>query len=150
MFGVSPGLKGGRGVSMSDAQVESSAVDATWSAPKLSSRHQLALASYRDGIATLVAGAPFASALLGRAVSFDPDFVLARVGLAVADAVAGQPFAAGIDQSALTRGERQHEEIVHAAFRGDFARANDLRRVHLLEFPGDVLIVWLPSAVRRG
>ena len=47
----------------------------------------------------------------------------------------------------LTRGERQHQEIIRAALRGDVAHAADLRRVHLLEFPGDVLIVWLPAAL---
>lgn len=137
----------GRLVSIGSPRTD--AVDATacWPTVTLSSRHPAALSLYRDGIATLVAGAPFASALLRQALACDPDFALACVGLAVADAVGGRPFAAAAVQSALTRGERQHEEIVRAAFCGDVARACDLRRVHLLEFPGDVLIVWLPAAL---
>ena len=118
-----------------------------WPTPALSSRHPEALELYRDGIATLIAGAPFASTLLRRAVDADPAFVLARVGLAVADAAAGQPFAEEAVTTVLTRGERQHHEIVEAALCGDLTRAADLRRVHLLEFPGDVLIVWLPAAL---
>ncbi len=131
----------------SDAQTEPD-LSAGWLSPPLSSRQPLALSLYRDGIATLIAGAPFASALLRRALNVDPGFVLARVGLAVAVAVDGHPFVTHLDAPAPTRGERQHEEIVKAAFCGDLAHAADLRRVHLLEFPGDVLIVWLPAVLR--
>ena len=44
----------------------------------------------------------------------------------------------------MTRAERQHREVVHTTLAGDVRHAADLRREHLLEFPGDVLIVWLP------
>ena len=33
---------------------------------------------------------------------------------------------------------------------GDCRHARDLRREHLLEFPGDLLIVWLPVLSRDG
>ena len=44
----------------------------------------------------------------------------------------------------MQRGERQHVEIVNTALAGGATHAADLRREHLLEFPGDLLIVWLP------
>lgn len=119
-----------------------------WPAPPLSSRHPAALSSYAEGIATLVAGAPYAAALLRRALVHDPGFVLAGVGLVVADPAAG-PLVPAPDPSPLTRGERQHVEIVETALRGDLTRAADLRRLHLLEFPGDLLIVWLPAVLGR-
>ena len=120
---------------------------ACWASYALSSRHPVAVAAYHDGIAALVAGAPFAGTLLRRALILDPDFALAGVGLAVVTALAGDPFVPDGDPARMTRGERQHVEILQTAFGGDGARATDLRRVHLLEFPGDVLIVWLPAAL---
>jgi hypothetical protein len=39
--------------------------------------------------------------------------------------------------------------VVAAAFDGDPWHAADLRREHLLDYPGDVLIVWLPAVLRR-
>lgn len=118
-----------------------------WPAPALSTASVEAARSYRDGIATLVAGAPYAAAILERAVAADPGFLLARVGLAVADAVAGRRRSVVRTCAPVTRGERQHDDIVAAVFDGDLGRADDLRRVHLLEYPGDVLIVWLPACV---
>lgn len=120
-----------------------------WPAPMLSTGSLEAAASYRDGIATLVAGAPFATALLERAVAADPGFLLAGVGLTVADAIAGRHRPVTRTCSPVTRGERQHDDIVTAFLDGDLGRADDLRRVHLLEYPGDVLIVWLPACVPR-
>ena len=88
---VSPAQQGGRACRWATAQTDPGRA-ACWPIYALSSRHPLALSSYHDGIATLVAGAPFASALLRRAVTIDPEFALARIGLAVAEAVAGRPF----------------------------------------------------------
>jgi hypothetical protein len=116
-----------------------------WLAPPWSTDNPEAVSAYRDGIATLVAGAPYASAMLRRAIVADPGFVLAHVGLAVADD--REPGAT--DPSMLSRPERQHCEIVRAAFEDDLERAAELRRMHLLEYPGDVLIVWLPAVLRR-
>lgn len=118
-----------------------------WPAPALSTASIEAACSYREGIATLVAGAPYAAAILERAVAADPDFMLAGVGLTVADAVAGRRRRVVRTCSPVTSGERQHHDIVTAVFDGDLGRAEDLRRVHLLEYPGDVLIVWLPACV---
>ena len=115
-----------------------------WAAPLLSTDHPEALAAYRHGIAALVAGAAHAADQLREAVALDPGFVLGQVALAVADALEGRPFRSVGATTELSRGERQHAEIVRAAFCGDPAHAADLRREHLIDFPGDLLIVWLP------
>lgn len=93
----------------------------------------------------MVAGIAHADALLCASIAADGDFYLARVGLAVAMAVMGANFVMPRPTGALTRGERQHAEIVLATFAGDVRHADDLRREHLLEYPGDLLIVWLPA-----
>jgi hypothetical protein len=120
-----------------------------WPAPLPSTRDAAALASYRAGIAALVADAPSARALLAEAVTIDPEFFLGRVGVAVGEAVAGRSYVPVTATTRLTRGERQHAEVVAAAFGGDPRHAADLRREHLLDYPGDVLIVWLPAVLRR-
>jgi hypothetical protein len=118
-----------------------------WAAPPLSTDDPAAVAAYRDGVAALVAGAPASRRLLALAVAADPGFFLGRVAVAVADAVDGAAYAPDAAASRLTRGERQHAEILGAAFGGDPGRATDLRREHLLEYPGDLLIVWLPAVL---
>ena len=50
----------------------------------------------------------------------------------------------------LTLGERQHVAVVRAHLAGDPERAHDLRRQHLAELPGDLLVVWLPSGHTAG
>jgi hypothetical protein len=122
--------------------------DEAWNPPPLSTANRTASASYRHGIAALVAGAPDAEDLLGEAVATDPTFVLASIGLAVAKTVAGHPFVPPEWTTGMLRGERQHAEIVEAALTGDDRRSSDLRREHLLEYPGDLLIVWLPALQR--
>ena len=117
---------------------------ARWEAPPLSSDLP-AIASYRVGVAALVSGSAHASDLLTTAIGLDPGFALARAALAVALVRDGRAYEAlPSDARVTSRAERQHLEIVHAALSGDARRAHDLRREHLLEFPGDVLIVWLP------
>ena len=118
---------------------------ADWPAPELSTTSLDAVICYRRGIAALVAGVAHADALLGAALAADADFYLAQLGLAVALAVMGVHFVPPRSTGALTRGERQHSEIVVATFTGAERHADDLRREHLLEYPGDLLIVWLPS-----
>lgn len=104
-----------------------------------------AIESYRRGVAALVSGGAHAADLLTTAVALDPGFALARAALAVSLALEGRPYAALPRGTAvLSRAERQHLEIVQATLSGNLPRAWDLRREHLLEFPGDVLIVWLP------
>jgi hypothetical protein len=49
---------------------------ACWASYALSSRHPVAVAAYHDGIAALVAGAPFAGTLLRRALMLDRDLRL--------------------------------------------------------------------------
>jgi hypothetical protein len=119
--------------------------DRTWSTLPLSTTSAEAAVRYRRGIAALVAGISHAEELLAEAVALDPDFFLAHVGVAAAKAAAGEPYAAPGQRGRPLRGERQHGEIVEAALAGDRRRAAHLRREHLLEFPGDLLIVWLPT-----
>jgi hypothetical protein len=117
----------------------------SWPAPALTAISSEAIVCYRRGIAALVAGTAYADTLLAAALAADPDFYLSRLGLSVAHTVVGRPFVAPPSTSKITRGERQHAEIVRSTFAGAVRHANDLRREHLLEYPGDLLIVWLPS-----
>ena len=121
-----------------------------WEVPTLSTTSVEAAIRYRDGIAALVAGIANADRLLAAATTLDPGFLLAHIGVAVADVAAGANYAAPSALGIASRGERQHAEVVAATFGGDCRRARDLRREHLLEFPGDVLIVWLPALARDG
>ena len=120
-------------------------IPTTWPAPDLSTSSNQAIECYRRGIAALVAGIGHADGLLASALVADPDFYLAQLGLSVAVAVMGARFVVPPSATRITRGERQHAEIVRSAFAGALLHANDLRRDHLLEYPGDLLIVWLPS-----
>jgi hypothetical protein len=115
----------------------------TWPPPPLSTDCAAAEASYRRGIAALVAGVADAEASLADAIVIDPDFFLARVGVATARALAGEPYRPPPKSADILRGERQHAEVIQSAF-GGHRRADHLRREHLLEYPGDILIVWLP------
>ena len=115
-----------------------------WRTPPLSTTVDLAVASYRRGIAALVAGAAQARTSLQAAVESDPEFHLARVGLAAAAAAEGDDYIQTPAPHTLTRPERHHVEILDALCRGDRVRAMDLRREHLLEYPADLLIVWAP------
>lgn len=119
--------------------------DRAWAVPPLSTTSNEAETRYRRGIAALVAGISHAEDMLAEAVAIDPDFHLARIGIAVAQAAAGQPYVAPVPTRRPLRGERQHGEIVEAALTGDHRHAVDLRREHLLEYPGDLLVVWLPT-----
>jgi hypothetical protein len=121
-----------------------------WPVPPLSSDVPAAIESYRAGIAALVAGGSSAEALLRRCTGLDPDFFLGHLALAVCLAHAGAPFTCEPPTRPLSRPERQHGEIVRAAYGEAPAHALDLRREHLLEFPGDLLVVWLPCARRRS
>ena len=121
-----------------------------WDTPLLSTSSVTAAEHYRDGIAALVSGGTHAGGLLTAAIHCDGEFVMAHVGLAVSRALAGEPYLApDMLPGTVERGERQHAEIVGAWLRGDAQRAADLRREHLIEFPGDVLVVWL-AALKPG
>ena len=121
-----------------------------WAVPSLSSESAEAIRHYRNGVASLVSGTTHARQLLTTAIAIDPDFALARVALTVALVADGRPYEApAVIEAAMTRAERQHREVVHTALAGDVRHAADLRREHLLEFPGDVLIVWLPVLAPR-
>ena len=120
-----------------------------WEVPPLSTTSVEAAVHYRDGIAALVAGIANADRLLAAATTIDARFLLAHIGRAVIAVVGGGRYVVpAVDCPALTRGERQHAEVVATTLTGDCRHARDLRREHLLEFPGDVLIVWLPLLAR--
>ena len=119
-----------------------------WSTPTLSTASAEAAERYRDGIAALVSGAPHAGHLLDAAIAADDGFVLAHVARGVVDVMSGERFPVVADGE-TTRGERQHAEVVRTTLAGDLGRGRDLRREHLLEFPGDLLIVCLPMLVER-
>ena len=117
-----------------------------WSGPDLTTSSELARLRYREAVVALVAGVGTAERLFDGAVAADPDFALARLGRTVSRLATGRDVApAVIDRAGLTRGERQHVEIVELMLAGSAARAIDLRREHLVEYPGDLLIVWLPA-----
>jgi hypothetical protein len=121
-----------------------------WEAPPLSTASVQAAIHYRDGVAALVSGLANADRLLAAAVALDPGFVLADVALAVVRTIAGERYLPTPLPPRLGRGERQHAETVAAMLVGDGDHGVDLRREHLLEFPGDVLIVWLPMVARSS
>jgi hypothetical protein len=121
---------------------------ARWASPLPSTTNADARAAYHDGLAALIAGSGHADALLRAAVERDPELLLARVALGVAGVLSGRCYEAPPRPPAATRAERQHAEVVHTALCGDPAHADDLRREHLSEFPGDLLVVWLPSVPR--
>jgi hypothetical protein len=115
-----------------------------WEAPPLSTKSVDAAIRYRDGIAALVSGRADADVALAAAVALDPAFLLALVGLAVQRATRGASYSPPPVHPGVSRGERQHAEVVLSTFGDDHRHAADLRREHLVEYPGDLLIVWLP------
>jgi hypothetical protein len=123
----------------------------TWSAPRWTTSVDEAALAYRRGVTDLVAGVGRAAGLLGRAVELDPDFLLAHVALTVAAADGDRGSQRPWPLTTVTRGERQHAEVVEAALAAGVpagsGRALWLRREHLAEYPGDVLIVALPLLV---
>jgi hypothetical protein len=136
-------MSGGEGYSVDCGSANRPA----WATPVLSTSDPAALAAYQQGIAALVAGAALAVDLLRDALAIDASFFLGQVALAAAEALDGRPFRSIAPPASVRRGERQHAEIVHATFAGDADHAADLRREHLVEFPGDLLIVSLPVLV---
>ena len=93
-----------------------------WRTPTLSTTVDLAVASYRRGLAAMVAGASQARTSLQEAVASDPGFHLAHVGLAAAAVVDGHAFARPPDPPSLTRAERHHVEIEACASKGKEAK----------------------------
>lgn len=114
-----------------------------WRAPDLSTESATAIDHYADAVAALVAGAAHAGAHFEAAVAADPLFALAYVGVAV---VRGQAIVMPA-AAPMNRAERHHAETVRVWLGGDPAHGRDLRREHLLEFPGDLLVVVLPLVV---
>jgi hypothetical protein len=117
-----------------------------WPPPPVASRDRAAVGRYEVAVAALVAGAPHAGPLLDELVAMHADFALGQAARAVRARQRGVPFVEPVVTAGLTRAERQHLEVVRTWLAGDAVRATDLRREHLAEFPGDLLIVWLPEA----
>jgi hypothetical protein len=122
----------------------------SWATPPVTVTDPAAIRHYESAVAALVAEAPHATSLLDEALAEHPDVALTRVARAVADAMRDGAFLLPDIGDGLSRGERQHLEVVRATFAGDAERASDLRREHLSEFAGDLLIVWLPVALGTG
>ena len=120
-----------------------------WATPLPSTTNPAALAAYHDGLTALIAGNGHAEAMLRAAVEGDPDLLLADVALGVARVLRGLPYEVPPLPTTTTRAERQHAEVVRTTLCGDPAHAADLRREHLSEFPGDLLVVWLPTVATR-
>jgi hypothetical protein len=119
-----------------------------WASPVLTTSDRAAAQAYRRGVAALVAGSPDAEEHLTRALGIDADLYLARVAVSVARHLDGDPpQRLPRPPRGVSRGERQHAEVVAAVLDGHVARADDLRREHLIEYPGDLLVDWI---VRRG
>jgi len=116
-----------------------------WAVPPLGTSVVAAAVRYRDGVAALVAGLPHADRLLADAVACDPAFFLAHVGVGVSRFLTGDGVYLTPTVVPVGRGARHHGEIVRAWLTDDRRHGADLRREHLLEFPGDLLIVWLPA-----
>src|SRR5262249_32057514 len=106
-----------------------------WPPPPVASRDRAAVGRYGGAVAALVADAPHAGPLLDEVVAEPPDFALGRAARAVWAAQRGAAFAEPPAAVGLTRGERQHLEVVRTWLAGDVVRAGDLRREHLAEFP---------------
>lgn len=121
-------------------------IEHVWRAPPPSTSSDDAVSMYRRGVVAFVAGTGDAERYLAGALASDPDFYLAKVAIACRRALFGDAYAPPGGARQLHRWELQHGEIIRAAFTGQSTRANDLRREHLLEFPVDLLIVWLPAA----
>jgi hypothetical protein len=120
-----------------------------WATPLPSTTNTTARAAYHDGLAALIAGSGHAEPMLRTAVERDPDLLLAGVALGVARVLRGLPYEAPPLPPTATRAERQHAEVVRTTLCGDPTHADDLRREHLSEFPGDLLVVWLPTVAAR-
>jgi hypothetical protein len=117
----------------------------TWKTPPLSTSSDTAARCYWHGILSLVAGIPHGEESLADAVAIDANFFMARIGIAAVRALAGEGYQHPATTNEILLGERQHAEIVKSVFIHQHRRAADLRREHLLEYPGDLLIVWLPA-----
>ncbi len=117
-----------------------------WCTPELSTPVGEAAVAYQVGVAALVADLPGARSSLARAVTLDDDFLLAHVALAATE---GRSYRSARRTASASRPERQHAEVVARFFGSDPAGALDLRREHLAEFPGDLLVVWLPLAAAQ-
>jgi hypothetical protein len=116
-----------------------------WPPFPLSTPSDEAQSLYWRGVVALIAGATHARALLDDALAADPFFYLARIAVATSMALEGCPYRAPATTVRTHRSERQHAEIIDQHFAGRCRRAADLRREHILEYPTDLLVVWLPA-----
>src|SRR5687767_2214080 len=93
-----------------------------WPPPPVASRDRAAVARYEVAVAALVADAPHAAVLLDEAVVEHPDFALGQAARAVWAAHRGVAFVDPEATAVLTRGERQHLDVVRAWLSGDTRR----------------------------
>ena len=113
-----------------------------------------AVAAYVDGVDRFLAAHDGAEECFARAIAADPDFALGHIGRARSLQLAGR----GVDARAavalgqarearLGRRERQHVEALSLAVAGEGARALQLIREHLAEFPRDAMALAAANGV---
>jgi hypothetical protein len=113
-----------------------------------------AVVAYVDGVDRFLAAHDGAEECFARAVAADPDFALGHIGRARSLQLAGRgadaQAAAALGKAragALERRERQHVEALGLAVSGQGARALQLIREHLEEFPRDAMALAAANGV---
>lgn len=120
----------------------------------LSTGSAAAVAAYVDGVDRFLAAHDGAEECFARAVAADPDFALGHIGRARSLQLAGRGAdawaAAALGQAreaALDRRERRHVEALSLAVAGQGARALEIIREHLAEFPRDAMALAAANGV---
>lgn len=120
----------------------------------LSTSSATAAARYVDGIDVTLSGNAGADELLAAAVAADEGFALAQAALARAEQFRGQVAPARTRAAraralaaSLTARERGHVEAIAVAVEGNNARALELVREHVREFPRDAFVLSQASGV---
>jgi hypothetical protein len=123
----------------------------------LSTRSPAAAERYVEGVDRLLSQNAGLERSMQAAVEADPDFALGWADLAFIQAYQRQPEAARASMKraeapsgGLSRRERQHLTAVWAFVNGPPARAAELVREHLAEFPRDALMVQLAIMLLSG
>jgi hypothetical protein len=113
-----------------------------------------ALALYVDGVDRILAAGAGAEALLGEAISLDPDFALAHAALGRNAQLYGRveearaaAARANASAAAASERERRHVEAVALAINGDSARALAAVEAQARDYPRDALVLSLALGV---
>ena len=114
----------------------------------LSTTSEKARRAYLDGEARLLAAKPFAEKSFEKAIAADPDFALAHAGEAralflaarIPEAKAAALMARELAKNLPPR-ERNNVEVVVLAIEGGAAKAYQLAREHLKQYPTDAMVL---------